>query len=420
MKILILCDLFPPAFGPRMGYLCKYLRRAGWEPVVITEYVPGGTFAFLNGEASTVRIRFYHARGRFFGALEWGCIFVLDVLFGYKDRRMYREALRQVRKHSFRLVLCSTYRTFPLPAARRIARKANLPLVADLRDIIEQAGGHEFIAHSLPGLWGLGRWVASAFLRRGRRQRDRVLADAACITTVSPWHVALLKSRNPRVELIYNGYDPELFYPAPVRRGQFYITYTGRIIYAGHTLNRNLRNPEMLFHALVRLAGERIITPETFCVRWFTDEKSQQFIRQEAEKYALTEYMAFYDCVPASCVPALLNESAVLLVLTNRTGKEGPKGVMTTKLFEALAVDKPVLCVCGDEGCMEEVINCTRAGLSAHRTEDVYLFLKTHYRQWQASGLTTAGTDREETGKFSRRAQAGQFIRIFEQITNRQ
>ncbi|MDR2139291.1 MAG: glycosyltransferase [Tannerella sp.] len=418
MKILILCDLFPPAFGPRMGYLCKYLRRAGWEPVVITESVPDETFAFLKEEVETVRIRYYHARGRFFGALEWGCIFLLDLLFGYKDYRMYRKALKLIRKHPFRLVLCSTYRTFPLPAARRIARKARLPLVADLRDIVEQAEGHEFVAHTLPGWWGLDRWIISAFLRHGRRQRNRVLGDAARITSVSPWHVALLKSFNPRVELIYNGYDPELFHPAPVRSRQFYITYTGRIIYAGHTLNRALRDPELLFRALVRLDEEQVITPETCCVRWFTDEKSQQFIRQEAEKYALTKYMAFYSYVPASRVPALLNESAVLLVLTNRTGEQGPKGVMTTKFFEALAVGKPVLCVRGDEGCLEEVINRTRAGLSAHRAEEVYRFLETHYRQWQATGLTTVEANREEIRKFSRETQARQFIHIFEEITN--
>ncbi|MDR2042263.1 MAG: glycosyltransferase [Tannerella sp.] len=418
MKILILCDLFPPAFGPRMGYLCKYLRRAGWEPAVITEYIPDRTFAFLEDEAETVRIRYYHARGKWLGALEWGCVFLLDLLFGYKDGRMYREARRQIRKHPCRLVLCSTFRTFPLVAARRIARKANVPLVADLRDVVEQTGGHEFVAHALSGLGGLGRWMADAFLQHGRRQRNRVLRDAACLTTVSPWHVELLKAFNPRVELVYNGYDPELFYPAPVRSERFYITYTGRIVYAGRTLNRALRDPELLFRALVRLAGEQVIRPETFCVRWFTDAKSQQFIRQEAEKYALADYMAFYDYVPASRVPALLNESAVLLVLTNKAGEQGPKGVMTTKLFEALAVARPVLCVRGDEGCLEEVLLRTRAGLSAHRTEEVYRFLKTHYLQWQASGLTTVEADREEIGKFSRQAQADRFIHIFEQMMN--
>ena len=46
-RVLILCDLFPPAFAPRMGYLCKYMKRAGWQPVVVTEEIPENMFAFL-------------------------------------------------------------------------------------------------------------------------------------------------------------------------------------------------------------------------------------------------------------------------------------------------------------------------------------------------------------------------------------
>ena len=47
-RVLIVCDLFPPAFGPRMGYLCKYLKPLGWEPVVVTERVPSGGFEMLS------------------------------------------------------------------------------------------------------------------------------------------------------------------------------------------------------------------------------------------------------------------------------------------------------------------------------------------------------------------------------------
>ena len=34
-KVLILCDAFPPNFGPRMGYLVKYLSRFGWDSYVV-------------------------------------------------------------------------------------------------------------------------------------------------------------------------------------------------------------------------------------------------------------------------------------------------------------------------------------------------------------------------------------------------
>ena len=45
-RVLILCDLFPPAFGPRMGYLCKYLKQAGWQVEVVAEAMDDKTFAF--------------------------------------------------------------------------------------------------------------------------------------------------------------------------------------------------------------------------------------------------------------------------------------------------------------------------------------------------------------------------------------
>lgn len=63
MKILILCDMFPPAFGPRMGYLCKYMRRAGWEPVVVTEQIDDSTFSFLKGETPVTYVNFFHSKG---------------------------------------------------------------------------------------------------------------------------------------------------------------------------------------------------------------------------------------------------------------------------------------------------------------------------------------------------------------------
>ena len=46
-NVLILCDLFPPAFGPRMGYLCKYIKALGWNPVVLTEAINENMFTFL-------------------------------------------------------------------------------------------------------------------------------------------------------------------------------------------------------------------------------------------------------------------------------------------------------------------------------------------------------------------------------------
>ena len=59
-KLLIICDMFPPAFAPRMGYLCKYLTRMGWEVTVVTEYIKDNTFEFLTGYAKVYRMDMGH------------------------------------------------------------------------------------------------------------------------------------------------------------------------------------------------------------------------------------------------------------------------------------------------------------------------------------------------------------------------
>lgn len=400
--------MFPPAFGPRMGYLCKYLSQAGHEPTVITEYIPDDTFGFLKGDIPVVYLDFYKNKQK----STWIKIFLRNLFSDYKDKKVYKEALKLTSKQSFDVILCSTYRTFPLLAAQKTAQKTGLPLIVDLRDIIEQYTGNEFIARPLPKLLGLEKWIASFFRKKNLRQRNRVLRKANHITTISPWHVDTLKHYNPDTSLIYNGYDPDIFYPASIRSNRFYITYTGRL------LSLTMRNPDLLFRAVKKLADELLIDSGSFCIRWFTDEQSQKMIRQEAGKYKIDGLMEYSRYVPATKIPEILNESSILLLLTNKADSSGPKGVMTTKFFEALAVEKPILCVQGDEGCLEEVINYTHAGLSAHNETEVYDYIKRHYLQWKQTGTVVSDVDRNAVKTFSRKEQASQFIRIFIKVCN--
>ena len=122
--VLILCDQFPPAFGPRMGYLCKYLKQNGWHPTVVSEYLPDETFAFLKGDTDVSFIRYHRSGSR----VEWLKVLLLELFFGYKNRRMAQEAEKKLEQQRYDVLLCSTYRSFPLPAAQKIARKYRLPI----------------------------------------------------------------------------------------------------------------------------------------------------------------------------------------------------------------------------------------------------------------------------------------------------
>jgi hypothetical protein len=88
---------------------------------------------------------------------------------------------------------------------------------------------------------------------------------------------------------------------------------------------------------------------------------------------------------------------------------------MTTKFFEAVGVEKPVLCVKSDEGCLAQVINETNAGLSAKTEEEVMEFITEKYNEWQKNGFTRQNVRNKEY--FCRENQANQFIEIFNTLT---
>lgn len=408
-RLLILCDMFPPAFAPRMGYLCKYLKRAGWEVHVVSEQIDDHTFAFLEGYAASVHyVSFYSACHPLLRKLQWIVVMLLDLLFHYKDRKMCQVASKVLRQQDCQAILGCTYRTFPLPAAAKLAKRYGLPFIADLRDIVEQYAAEEFIAHPLPLPRWMNRPIHTYFRHRLLRDRNQALATATAITTVSPWHVETLKAYNPHAHLIYNGYDPELFFPETIPAKQFTITYTGRL------LSLALRDPGLLFAAIQRLDQDQTIQPETFQVAWYTDTDSQTLIEQEADRFGVSLYMDYRGYVSASEIPHILNQSSVLLLLTNKAEQDKLQGIMTTKFFESLAVEKPILCVRSDEACLAETIQRTHAGLAATQVEEVCDFLKQHYKEWQAKGYTTSHVDHSQLKQFSRQEQANQFAQLIE------
>ncbi|MCC8142758.1 MAG: hypothetical protein LUD02_05315 [Tannerellaceae bacterium] len=409
-KVLIICDIFPPAFGPRMGYLCKYLKLNGWEPIVIAEQVEGSTFSFLTEGIKVYYVNFYPACNKWVARRQWLFILILDLLTNYKERVMYHKASKLLEKEPVELVLASTFRTFPLPAALKVSQSFNLPLIADLRDIIEQYTGLEFIKHQLPKFFGIEKLIANQYKKSSLKKRNKVLTRANHITTISNWHQQMLATYNPNTTLIFNGFDPELFYPVQSITPAFIISYTGRL------LSTAMRDPSLLIEALQSLKEEN---PEFYSkcqVHWYVDNKSEEVIKKIVRDAQVEDCMFYKGYIPATAIPEILNTSSILLLLTNKSGLHGSKGVMTTKFFEALAVEKPILCIRSDEDCLERAIREAGAGLAGRKMEEVRAFLLLHFNEWKEKGYTHASVNREVLKKYSRKEQAKQFIELFEQL----
>lgn len=363
-RILIVSDPYSqPSFIPRLRFLCDYLVQCGYQPVVYTEQFQSHDFPH------TYPI---HEKPLYYRhSWQWLLLALWSLITDWRNRQFSRWLCRQVQNDSFDLVFCTTFSTFPLRAALDVARLHHIPLFVDIRDLDEQVPDSQSQSHR--------RWWARPFRRIYRtiniRRRNRVLRYADCITTVSPWHVDFLRRFNANVHLIYNGYDPIQFYPQDIPSKEFLITYIGRIF-------------EFQSTSLIEQAVRELALP------------------------GLRLNLHTPDCnpIPISEVGDEIRRSSILLVLTNPSAH----GMMTTKFFEALGCEKPILCTPSDESLLAQTIRDTRAGLASSDLDEIKAFIIDKYHEWQTRGYTrqpVIGTDR-----FSRQHQAEQFLQLFQSL----
>ncbi len=312
-------------------------------------------------------------------------------------------------KRNISIILSSTYRVFPLKAAYKLSKRNKLPIVMDLRDIVEQFPNNEHISKKLSRFNRLNNILSAIITGKILRQRNKIIKKAGYITTVSEFHVKTLKKYNKQVGLIYNGYDPEFFFPEVKHCQTFNIVYPGRI------LSVEMEDPTLLFEAIARLSKKGLLTNELCRLQFYTDDKTKVIVNELAKKYPIENFIDCFDRISSSLIPNILNNASIVLLLTNKH-KTGPRGIMTTKFFEYLAIEKPILCIRNDEDCLEKNINETQSGIAADKVEQVENFILEKYGEWKLNGYTRQKVNRPVVEQFSRKEQAKQFVSIFETL----
>ena len=397
-KILIVTDSFPPNFAPRMGLLSYHLEKMGWDVTIISEDNSEIHYNLPNLPKKVYRYN-YQANA---SKTEYYLKSALNLIYDHKTNSFLNKFYKEIKNEYFDLVLCSTFNEFPLNLAYKISKKLNIPLLCDIRDLAEQFGSKIYDTNGQTHNY-IGRYFTNLLRKRRIQRRNYVLKKANAITTISPWHLDFIKRYNKNVYLIYNGFSEKDFIAKEVKSNSFNIVYTGRL------LDLNTRNPELLFNAIEELKLEKLR------IVWYVDKTSKEIISKELENYPITKSISeINNLVPVSAIPNLLNESSIILVLTNKSTEDGPKGIMTTKFFEAIGVEKPVLCVRSDEGCLSQVIKETNAGLAATNVEEVKSFITKKYKEWENNGFTRQEIVSRE--KFSRENQAKKFVEIFNSL----
>lgn len=367
--ILVVSD--PPAapgYLPRVRFICDYLTQKGYAVTLLTETYQPLDFAH---DYPIETIRMYSG-----GTLDWAVKTVWTLLTDWHNRAFAKKAISgqsSVVSRPFDLVLCSAFSDFPLGAARRIAKALNVPLICDVRDLDEQVDDSRYqYRHQY--------WWTMPFRRLYRavhiRRRNQVLRTADAVTTVSPWHVDFTKQFNPNTHLVYNGYDAKQFYPEDLPSDRFTISYIGSLF--------AWQQP-----ALATVKDVLGSLPADICLDIHTPQ---------------------YHAVMHNQLGDTIRRSSMMLVFTDTH----THGMLTTKFYEALGCEKPILCVPSDNGSLAELIAYTNAGIATDDRNAVQAFIAEKYHEWQLKGFTRQAVQHKE--QFSRETQCAHIEQIIRHL----
>jgi glycosyltransferase involved in cell wall biosynthesis len=447
-RVLFISYAFPPTGGggvQRSVKFVKYLPTFGWSPTVLTVSNPSTPVqdADLQNDLDP-RLRIikaktlepsYRVKAQFSNVRQNGFSVKTSLRSAFKrfalhflqpdiqilwNRNAAREANDELRRFPYSLIYVTAppFSSFLLGA--QLKRRWNIPLVLDFRD--EWSLASKYLENQQQG------YLAS---RRQERMMRRTLmsADAAITTTkLSQMEIAnvvkSLKSRS-KVFCIHNGYDPEDIENISVDRPnneRLHIVYTGTL-WRLTDISPFVRalalvsqiSKEAAEHLRVTVAGR--ITNEQSSALDAVDTDRTKIVRRG--------YLPHRESIQLAQSADLL-----LLLLSSDAGSER---VVPAKMFEYLAIRRPILAICPPGETADLLRPYSRVTLFSPKQErDIANFLVNqtleNRRAFAKTGASVSestaptysdemGQDFDDTERFSRRALTQQLATLFDGLT---
>lgn len=416
-RVLLLTYYFPPAGGPgvqRPLKFVRYLRQAGWEPVVLT--VAGGAFPATDASLAadvppgvtverTPALDPFGLYARLTGQGAAASVKVGSVA----DAQGWKERLAQwIRANLFLPDARVGWLPYAIPAARRLLathgidavmttgpphschlagwalqRLTGCPWLADFRDPWTDINYYHELPHT-----ALARRVDAGLERM-------VLRAAGQVVTVSPHWAQLLQQKTPAapVAVIQNGFDPaDMPVDVAPRRDVCYVTHVGSL-YAS-------RNPQALWQALQRLDAAG--AAPALRVRLVGTVAPD--VQAAIEGHGVAHRVEHVPYQPHAEALALLCESAAALLVIEAFPQD--EGVITGKLYEYVGTGRPVVGVGPPDGDAAALLRATGAGRLWGRGDVPALEASLHrvYEAW-AAGQPLTGAAPEAAAPYTRAAQ---------------
>ena len=302
-------------------------------------------------------------------------------------------AIRIVKREQIDVVITTSPPSSVHLVGAAVKRATGIPWVADLRDSV--------VAHP--------HRHAERMLVRAKEQGEHAVAkliarSATAIIGVSDAITAEMRERNPKgpVVTIANGSDFDDFAGLEHRPSERL-----RITHAGSFFGK--RDPRPFLTALKQSGCDDIV------VRFLGDFRSAD--REWAEEQQLGDRLELIPYAPRRQSLELQRDSDALLLLIPDAGGRG-KGVLSGKVFEYLAAERPILAIVPPEGAAADLIRQTGAGIvvAPDDIDGMTTALRELHARWKAGDLVGTPLSQEWRDKVSRRTRVEELAQLLETL----
>ena len=419
-RVLMIAHHFPPAGGSgsnRALAFARYLREYGWRPTVVT---PGAEWAMnrddrLGGEipadVRVIRTRSWEPRPH--AAAPASAIPAV----GSRSASNLRLHLGHLKRFPDAHL---GWLPFALGAARRasfdVAYSSSGPFTSHLVGLaLKRLTGRAWVAELRDGWY---RWNRAIFPdypawrdRLERRLEARALRSADRVVLVTDRMAAAFRCQYADLSpehfaVVSNGFDPAQFptmgEPPPEHPG-WNVVHAGALYY-GRSLASFLEAAARVAAADASFAHEFRLT-----LIGTLDGSARAELIQRA---TATQVQFRGQLDHASTIEGMRSADALLLVANTTPGAEA---TVPGKLFEYLAVGRPVLAVAPPDSSSADVLEQTGGGwlAPAGKPEAIASVLS------QAFYERSRGADSRQVARFDRRVLAGDLACVFDQAVER-
>jgi glycosyltransferase involved in cell wall biosynthesis len=415
VKVLLVSFYFPPAGGggvQRPLKLATHLPELGFETHVLAPDDP--RWIHRDDELQPPTLAWVH-RARYVGTSGRK---PAEELHGTQG---LQRASKQIQLFGRRFLVPDenvSWNLTAIPAAIRIARREGIDVVVTtsppssvhlIGAAVKRATGAKWVADLRDSVVAHPHRRAERLVVRAKEQGEHAVAkliarSADAITCVSDAIADEMRERSPRgpVVTIPNGSDFDDF--AGLERhpsDRFRLTHAGSFF--------GKRDPRPFLNALKQSGLDDVV------VRFLGDFRAAD--REWAEQLDLGDRLELIAYAPRRRSLELQRDSEALRLLIPDAGGRG-KGVLSGKVFEYLAAERPILAVVPPDGAAAELIRAAGAGLvvAPEDVDGIAAALNELHAAWRAGTLDGVPLSDEWRRKVSRRTRSEELARVLEQV----